>query len=164
MKQIIFGAITALAIVGSAVQAEPTMTASAKSNPNVPIALGYIETVWNQHKPVEGYAKYVAADEVHHPGKPGASNPAGLAKFLEGFPQFKYDVKHVYADGDVVIVHSLLTGVPGIGTPVASAQPGATPQNKVGDEVVDIFRIKSGKIVEHWDTVEPVAGTADGLF
>lgn len=164
MKKIIFGAVATLAVIASPVWAEPTLTASAKSSPNTAIALGYIETVWNQHKPVEGFAKYVAADEVHYPGKPGANNPQGLAKFLEGFPQFKYDVKHVYADGDVVIVHSLLTGVPGIGTPVASPQPGVTPQNKVGDEVVDIFRIKNGKIVEHWDTVEAVAGTADGVF
>ncbi|MGC3980444.1 MAG: ester cyclase [Steroidobacteraceae bacterium] len=140
------------------------MTPGAKSNPNVAVALGYIDTVWVKHKPVEGFAKYVAADEVHYPGKPGAGNPEALAKFLAGFPKLTYDVKHVYADGDYVVVHSLLTGVPGLGTPVNSPQPGAKPMSKVGDEVVDIFHIKNGKIIEHWDTVEPVGDTAEGLF
>lgn len=163
MKQIWCSAVLALSVAG-ALHAEPALTPGAKANPNVAVALGYIDVVWNQHKPVEGFAKYVAADEVHHPGKPGESKPEGLAKFLEGFPQFKYDVKHVYADGDYVIVHSLLTGIPGMGAPVASPMPGGKPQSKVGDEVVDIFRIKSGKIVEHWDTVQAVAGTADGVF
>ncbi|MFT3907529.1 MAG: ester cyclase [Steroidobacteraceae bacterium] len=163
MKKVLLGTIAALAVATTA-WADPTMTPAAKNNPNVAIALGYLDGVWNQHKPVETFAKYVADDEIHYPGKPGGHNPQGLAKFLEGFPNFKYEFKHIYTDGDYVIVHSLITGCPGIGTMVTSPQPNTKPQPKVGDEVVDIFHIKNGKIVEQWDTVEPVAGTADGLY
>jgi len=163
VKKILLGALVALSIAAAA-HAEPTMTRAAKKSPKVAIALGYLDGVWNQHKPVETFAKFVAPDEIHYPGKPGGHNPNGLAKFLEGYPNFKYEFKHVYVDGDYVIVHSLITGCPGIGTMVNSSQPGVEPKPKVGDEVVDIFHIRNGKIVEQWDTVEPIGGTAEGIY
>lgn len=158
----LIGATAALAAPGprSEGQEQPT----ALEQKNISVALGYIETVWNQHKPVVGFAKYVDEKSIHYPGKPGGSNPDGLAQFLSNFPEFRYDVKQVFADGEYVIVHSLLTGVPGIGTPVAGPQPGAVPKPKVGDEVVDIFRVKEGKIIQHWDTVEQVGGDPAALF
>ena len=84
--------------------------------------------------------------------------------FLEGFPAFKYDVRQVFADGDYVIVHSYLTGVPKTGDMVSSPVPGTVPEPKLADEVVDIYMIQDGKIVLHWDVVEPVTHSAAELF
>ncbi|MDF7776401.1 ester cyclase [Sphingomonas sp. AOB5] len=139
-------------------------TPTRKEAANKAVALGYIDMVWVQHRPVEGFSRYVDAKSIHYPGKPGGSNPEGLARFLKGFPNFRYNVKRVFTDGDYVIVHSLLTGVPGTGELVKSPQPGVEPRPKVGDEVVDIYRIRNGKIVEHWDTIEAIGGTAEGVF
>lgn len=158
------GTTAALAAPPPAPRSEGQEQPTASEQKNISVALGYIEVVWNQHQPVEGFAKYVSAKSIHYPAKPGGDDPAGLARFLSNFPKFRYDVKHVYADGEYVVVHSLLTGVPGIGTPVTSPQPGAVPQSKVGDEVVDIFRVKDGKIIQHWDTVEPIGGDPTALF
>ena len=144
--------------------AEPVLGPNAKDNPNVAVALGYIDAVWVRHDPVAGFEEFVASDSVHYPGRPGGSNPNGLAKFLEGFPAFKYNVKQVFADGDYVIVHSYLTGVPMTGEMVQSPVPGVTPQPKLADEVVDIYQIIGGKIAHHWDIIEPATQAPEVLF
>jgi predicted SnoaL-like aldol condensation-catalyzing enzyme len=43
-------------------------------------------------------------------------------------------------DGDFVIVHSHAT---------------TTPEDR-GMAIVDIFRMDDGKIVEHWDVIQPI--------
>lgn len=64
------------------------------------------------------------------------------------YPNLKYNVKRVLAQGDLVLVHS---------NPVY--EPGTR-----GVAVMDIFRFdEKGKIAEHWDTVQDVpATTANG--
>ena len=137
---------------------------NTQNNPNVDVALGYINRVWIRHDPVKGFEEFVAADSRRFPGKPGGSDPKNLAKFLKGFPAFKYSVKQVFADGPYVIVHSYLTGVPQTGAMVNSPVPGTNPKHKLADEVVDIYKVVGGKIVLHWDVVEPATETADQLF
>jgi predicted SnoaL-like aldol condensation-catalyzing enzyme len=51
------------------------------------------------------------------------------------------DIKRVFAEGDYVVLHSHWHGLFG----------GAT-----GEAVVDIFRVEDGKVVEHWDVIQPV--------
>jgi len=165
MKRIVSFLVSSIALTCLSANAEVLMGPGTKDNPNVDVALGYINTVWIEHKPVEGYEKYVDLTQyIHYPGGVGEANPPGLATFLKGFPDFKYDVKQVFADGDYVITHSLLTGVPGLGSEVQSPQPGSAPKPKIGDEGVDIFLIKNGKIVKQWDIIEPAGGdsAADG--
>lgn len=48
------------------------------------------------------------------------------------------------ADGDLVMLH-------------VHAKP--TPDER-GTAIVDIFRLENGKIVEHWDVMQPVPETA----
>ena len=72
---------------------------------------------------------------------------AGIAewvrKFKESFPQHRYEVKKVIAEGDLVVLH--LHGMNG--------------PNPHGESVVDIFRIEDGKVVEHWDVIQPIPET-----
>ena len=46
----------------------------------------------------------------------------------------------VFADGDYVILHVHLVREPGTR----------------GEAVVDIFRLDKGKLVEHWDVLQPI--------
>ncbi len=68
-----------------------------------------------------------------------------LRKFKESFPQHHYEVKKVIAEGDFVVLH--LHGKSGL--------------HPYGESVVDIFRIENGKVVEHWDVIQPIPETAD---
>jgi predicted SnoaL-like aldol condensation-catalyzing enzyme len=74
---------------------------------------------------------------------------AGVAEwvrqFKESFPQHHYEVKRVIAEGDLVMLH--LHGKSGL--------------HPFGESVIDIFRIEDGKVVEHWDVIQPIPESAD---
>lgn len=69
----------------------------------------------------------------------------GLNKFVawigKNNPGAHGDIKRVFAEGDYVVLHSHWHGLFG----------GAT-----GEAVVDIFRVEDGKVVEHWDVIQPI--------
>jgi predicted SnoaL-like aldol condensation-catalyzing enzyme/quinol monooxygenase YgiN len=67
-----------------------------------------------------------------------------LAELRDRFPGLRAEVKRIFADGDFVIAH-----VHGIRSP-----------GERGSAIIDIFRLEHGKIVEHWDVMQPVPETA----
>jgi len=72
-------------------------------------------------------------------------------KAEEKFPNSRSEIKRVFADGDYVILHVH-----------AVREPGTR-----GNAIVDIFRLEDGKIVEHWDVVQPIpekAANPNGMF
>jgi predicted SnoaL-like aldol condensation-catalyzing enzyme len=69
-----------------------------------------------------------------------ADGPAGviaLVKMLtsQGIPKQKITIKHVIAEGDIVILHSRYE--------MAAKEM----------RFIDIYRVENGKIVEHWDAM-----------
>ncbi|ARQ61429.1 NTF2 domain-containing protein (plasmid) [Rhizobium sp. Kim5] len=89
-------------------------------------------------------AAAVVADEYrqHNPEVPDGKKP--LVSFFTGFfkdnPQSKAKIVRSSADGDLVWLHVHATN----GT------------DDRGQAIVDIFRVKDGKIVEHWDVIQAV--------
>ncbi|MEV0033330.1 nuclear transport factor 2 family protein [Nocardia sp. NPDC050793] len=87
----------------------------------------------------------------HSPG-----NPSGRDAFLEFLATApvtgaRLDIKRVVTDDDYAVVHYHMI------------EPGA----ERGSAVVDIWRLEDGKIVEHWDVVQPVPDDAQiphGMF
>jgi predicted SnoaL-like aldol condensation-catalyzing enzyme len=73
----------------------------------------------------------------------------GVRKFVgwirDNHPDARGEVKHVFADGDHVILHSHWHGL---------------SDNLRGEAVVDIFRLEDGKLVEHWDVIQPIPEAA----
>ena len=69
----------------------------------------------------------------------------GVKKFvawiIANHPNARGEIKRIFADGDHVILHSHWHGL--------SDNPG-------GEAVVDIFRLEAGKVVEHWDVIQPI--------
>ncbi|MFD9408087.1 ester cyclase [Streptomyces sp. NPDC059989] len=69
----------------------------------------------------------------------------------ETFPELRANVQRVFAEGDFVIAHVHGVRVPG----------------QAGTAIVDIFKLEDGKIVEHWDVMQPVPDSAEnqnGMF
>jgi predicted SnoaL-like aldol condensation-catalyzing enzyme len=73
----------------------------------------------------------------------------GVRKFVgwirDNHPDARGEVKKVFADGDYVILHSHWHGL---------------SDDPRGEAVADIFRLEGGKVVEHWDVIQPIPATA----
>lgn len=120
-----------------------SVASQLSSNPNGVAAVEFLDMVFNQKKVEEGFAKYVGPTYIqHNPMVPDGIEGAvtGLTGLLKQMPDWKYDFKRVLVDGDLVAVHSHVT---------------TGPADR-GTAVVDIFRVVDGKIVEHWDVLQPV--------
>ncbi|KJC54980.1 polyketide cyclase [Bradyrhizobium sp. LTSPM299] len=104
--------------------------------------LAFYEKGLNQ-KDADAALAYVGDRYVqHNPGAP--DGPDGFRKFIaflrEKFPNSHSEIKRSFVDGDYVILHVH-----------AVREPGTR-----GNAIVDIFKLENGKIVEHWDVVQPI--------
>ena len=94
-------------------------------------------------KNFDAASKYLGARYIqHNPTAPdGAEGLKGFIGFLrDKFPQSRSEIKRVFAEGDYVIVHVHSVREPGTR----------------GRAIIDLFRLENGKIVEHWDVVQPI--------
>jgi predicted SnoaL-like aldol condensation-catalyzing enzyme len=109
----------------------------------------YLETVWNQGR-TDLADRYLAADLAQHNHRlpDGRAALVGLVDTLRGqFPELRFTVQRIAAQGELVFAHSH-----------AVLEPGQR-----GMAVVDVFRLADGLIVEHWDVAEEVPeATASG--
>ncbi|WP_410051888.1 ester cyclase [Bradyrhizobium sp. SZCCHNRI2009] len=125
---------------------------SAQEERNKEIVLDFYEQGLNR-KDFEAASKYLGTYIQHNPN--AEDGPEGFRKFIEflkaKFPQSHSRITQVHVDGDFVVlrVHAV-------------REPGTR-----GNAIVDIFRLKDGKIEEHWDSVQPVpeqSANPNGMF
>ncbi|MCC8974816.1 Predicted SnoaL-like aldol condensation-catalyzing enzyme [Bradyrhizobium brasilense] len=135
---------TAVAALLLALASSSAMAAAseAQQEANRKAVLAFYEKGLNQ-KDAEAALAYVGNRYVQH--NPGAADgPEGFRKFIgflrEKFPNSHSEIKRSFVDGDYVILHVH-----------AVREPGTR-----GNAIVDIFKLEDGKIVEHWDVVQPV--------
>ena len=127
--------------------------ATARQEANRQAVLAFYEKGLNQ-KDADAALQYVGSRYVQH-NPTAADGPEGFRKFVaflrEKFPRSRSEIKRSFVEGDYVILHVH-----------AVREPGTR-----GNAIVDIFRLENGKIVEHWDVVQPVPETAantNGMF
>lgn len=149
-RHTLIAGLAALAVLA----ARPALAADAKQmeeNKNTVRAL--YEAALNK-KDFEEASKYLGSRYTQH--NPGAADgPEGLKAFIaflkDKFPNNRSEIKRIFADGDYVIVHVH-----------AVREPGTR-----GNAIVDIFKLENGKVVEHWDVVQPIpekAANGNGMF
>ena len=117
--------------------------------------VAFYTTAFNDAQPELAVARYVGDTYIQH--NPLAANgPQAFIAFVKAFtaqyPQLNVDIKRVIAECDLVVTHSHLT---------------LSPTDR-GSAVADIFRLdREGKVVEHWDVIQPVPETSandNGMF
>jgi predicted SnoaL-like aldol condensation-catalyzing enzyme len=110
---------------------------------NKSLVIAFYQQAFNDGQPEQAAAAYLGATYTqHNPQAPdGAEGFIGYVHQMRSrFPELHLDIKRVIADDDLVVTHTkmhVLTGHPGMA-------------------VADIWRIADGKIVEHWDVIQPV--------
>ena len=119
--------------------------ADAETNKQTVVA--YYTLAFNDKQPEEAVARYVGDRYIqHNPQAP--DGPEAFIAFVRGFagqfPELSIEIKRVIAEGDLVMTHGLIK----------------TSRDDRGMAAADIFRLEDGKVVEHWDVVQPVPETA----
>jgi predicted SnoaL-like aldol condensation-catalyzing enzyme len=103
----------------------------------------FYELAINQQKPSEAARKYIELSYRQH-NPEVVDGPDGFVQFITAMqkkhPKLKVSISKTLADDDLVVLHVHLT----------------REQNDPGLAIAEFFRLKNGKIIEHWDVVQPV--------
>jgi predicted SnoaL-like aldol condensation-catalyzing enzyme/catechol 2,3-dioxygenase-like lactoylglutathione lyase family enzyme len=102
----------------------------------------FVRLFYAERRVADAFERHVAPDYIQHNPNIADGRDAAIA-FLEpkfGAPGARFDVKRLLVDSELAVVH--LHGQPDPATP--------------GVAVADFYRLEGGKIVEHWDVLQPV--------
>ena len=117
---------------------------------NVELVVDFVQHLMNDHDfeyVLEKFGKgsYVQHNRIMNDGLTGVVEY--VRKFVKSFPDFTYDVKHIYVDGQYVILHSHST---------ANKKDRGNPQK--GFNIKDTWKVENGQLLEHWDANQPIDG------
>ena len=131
-------------------------TWSAQEYENAVIVTDFVQNLMNNHdfdyiKKKYGNNHYKQHNQSMVDGLTGVLQV--VSNFAKRYPDYTYDVKHVYVDGPFVTFHSHATN---------NKKHRGNPQK--GLNIMDIWKVEDGKITEHWDAVQPIHGAMRFLF
>ena len=115
--------------------------AFADTEANKKVVVDYMNMLFNEKNAAKAIERYADPNVYiqHNPKIPDGAE--AMVKFLEALtqdnPDARLEVKRVIAEGDLVMLHHHLTLKP----------------DEPGLAVVDIFRLKDNRVVEHWDVI-----------
>ncbi|WP_241586670.1 nuclear transport factor 2 family protein [Rosenbergiella epipactidis] len=139
--------LTAGLLVSSAsMAATASQASSASTEANRQLVVNFYNQFFNQHN-VDEAAKVVAEDyRQHNPQVPDGKKPfvSYFTDYFKHHPQSHAKIIRSAVDGDLVWLHIHST----------------ENVKDRGEAIVDIFRVRDGKIVEHWDVIQEVPKTA----
>jgi predicted SnoaL-like aldol condensation-catalyzing enzyme len=102
----------------------------------------FVDIFYRRKRVGEAFAFLVSDAYRQHnptiPDGPAAAVEALTPKF-DGSPDARFEVQRSLVDGDLAMVH------------VRASRPGSPDA-----AVADIYRFEDGRIVEHWDVLQPV--------
>lgn len=143
MRRTLLAAIALLA--APAAQAE-----TCKLTPKQ-VVTQFLHEFYIEKKVRSSFEKWVDPGYIQHNPYAATGREAAiqfLTKFVEGNPGQKTDIRRIIADGNLVAAHS------------HGWQENGTSAEQRGFAVVDIFRVKGCKVMEHWDVISPVPETS----
>lgn len=115
---------------------------------NVKVVIDFFQKLMNEHNFEYTLKTFGGGSYMQH-NRAIPNEIEGLVGYVKTmvkrFPEYSFDVKKIFADGDYVILHSHTT--------LKAAHRGN--ENK-GFIITDTFRLEKGKLAEHWDAVQPI--------
>ena len=98
--------------------------------------------------------RYLGPEYIQHAAA-AADGKAGLAQVItliaQEFPNLTYDIKHITAEGNLVMMMTHIHWTPG----------------SLGTALSSVYRFSDGKVVEHWEALQDVPATSangNGMF
>lgn len=123
---------------------------SSQDLENAQIALDFVQKIMNDHDFDYIRTAYKNSSYKQH-NRGMADGIDGVISYLEDFtdqyPNFSYDVKHIYVDGPYVTLHSHGT---------MSVADRGNPDK--GLNIYDTWKVENGMLVEHWDSMQGIDG------
>lgn len=120
----------------------PLSAASAKPHDNRATITEFARLFYTERDVAGAFDKYVAPDYIQH--NPGLADgrEAAVAALAPMFADRvkTFTIKRIVVDGDMAVIH-------------VHVRP--TPESR-GAAVFDMYRLKNGKIVEHWDAIQTI--------
>jgi predicted SnoaL-like aldol condensation-catalyzing enzyme len=117
------------------------------SEENKKIAIAFYDKLINEFDAESAFAQYGGKTYTQHTPviEDGREGLVKFISWLRGtYPNSHMEIKRAFAEGDMVILHCRWVRSPG----------------ERGDAVVDFFRVEDGKVVEHWDVIQPIPENA----
>ncbi len=115
---------------------------------NVEVVVDFFQHLMNEHNFEYTLSTFGGGTYVQH-NRAIPNNITGLVGYVKNmvkrFPEYSFDVKSIYVDGDYVVLHSHTT--------LKSKHRG---NEKKGFIITDTFRLENGQLVEHWDAIQPI--------
>ena len=123
---------------------------------NVKVVIDFFQHLMNEHDFEYTIKTYGNTSYLQH-NRAIPNEIEGLVGYVKNmtkrFPDYSFDVKNIFADGDFVILHSHTT--------MKKKHRG---NEKKGFIITDTFKLKNGKLVEHWDAIQPIDLATRFLF
>lgn len=143
MRNPLIGGLIAILTVGAI--AGPAM-ARPKAIDNRAMITEFARMFYTERRVKEAFEAHVAPDYIQH--NPGIADgrDAAIAKLAPMFADRSrsFEIRKILVDGNLAAIHLFV-----------KPDPAAR-----GAAVADFYRIEGGKIVEHWDVIQPIPETA----
>lgn len=129
-------------LIGGQAMAQDSRRDLATEEVNLKLVVNFYEQFFNKHE-VARAAEVVSENyKQHNPEVPDGKKPFVdyFSQFFKETPQSKARIVRTATSGDLVWLQVHSTNSP----------------SDRGQAVLDIFRVKNGKIVEHWDIIQDI--------
>jgi predicted SnoaL-like aldol condensation-catalyzing enzyme len=109
---------------------------------NRAIIEAFVKVFYKQKNVRKAFEDFVSEQYIQHNPTNGDGREAAIEMLEPKFsnPDANFDIKRILVDDDLAVIHL----------------NGKLSADSLGVAVVDIYRLLDGKIVEHWDVVQPV--------
>ncbi|WP_428742399.1 nuclear transport factor 2 family protein [Tenacibaculum sp.] len=115
---------------------------------NVKVVVDFFQHLMNEHNFEYTLKTFGGGSYIQH-NRAIPNEIEGLVGYVKTmvnrFPEYSFDVKKIFTDGDFVILQSHTT--------MKAKHRG---NEKKGFIITDTFKLKEGKLAEHWDAIQPI--------